>query len=661
MKNLLSFSIFFLFLLGTACTQSDVGPSVGTPLPPKTEPKDRDTTPSETVDEVSPVLTLPTEPTTPTKAIDKTNLWAFEDKKGQASGVSFPRQRESLPRLSTEGQPKSGEPSYPPLSEDDLLPLPGQAGSAPQSLPHAQQSAYQSNKGPKLGLKPQPTNGDAPFVPPPDTGVTDRKPCRGSIKYLMEHPYCRVPKWLKEAETEGEVVFIDSDGKVTWEKGTWKLGEWRGDIWKGGLWKGGVFYSGIWHGGTWQTGDWRGYIWHGGTWHKGEWQLGIWKGGEFKSGLFRRGIWQDGQWYGLNMTYSLWEKGIWNKGGGFVRSLWMDGVWYGDAEGIADNSSFQDSLWRYGHWFGGDFKSGIWENGYWHGGEFHEGLWKSGIWKDGLWWELSDSFWKCGIWEGGQWGWPAWMAHYDRVNAEDCDLSQAGVLPAFLTEEQNYTFIPEEQIYRCLDCPALNKKVYHLKPGCRGTIKELSYKKECAVPKWLKEASTLGETVAIAQDNTVIWEDGVWHNGHWKGGIWKHGVFANGIWEDGLWENGMWGDNIIQGYAGGGGLWVTGIWKNGLFREGLWLSGVWKHGYHANGDWFGGVWEDGKWENGTWYRGKNGSEITGDWRWLNWLANVEGRTLLEAMEVFKGEEYFSTRPKIKKRWEDIKSNLKTKQ
>ena len=174
------------------------------------------------------------------------------------------------------------------------------------------------------------------------------------------------------------------------------------------------------------------------------------------------------------------------------------------------------------------------------------------------------------------------------------------------------------------------------------------------MPKWLKEADTLGETVAMTQDNTVIWEDGVWHNGHWKGGIWKHGVFANGIWEDGIWENGMWGDNIIQGYAGGGGLWVTGVWKNGLFREGIWINGLWKHGYHVNGHWFGGKWEGGKWEGGVWYRGANASEVTGEWRWWNWLVGVEHRTLLEAMEVLDGEEYFSTRPKIKKRFEDIK-------
>ena len=485
-----------------------------------------------------------------------------------------------------------------------------------------------------------------------DYPITDRKPCRGSIKEMVKYPHCRVPKWLKEAETEGETVLITEEGKVIWEKGTWNLGAWRGDIWKEGLWKGGTFYSGIWEKGTWLRGDWRGYIWHSGIWKKGEWQLGIWKGGVFEDGIFRRGIWQDGEWSGTNMTAGLWEKGIWHKGG-FVRSLWMNGMWYGDAESWTKDSAFRDSLWRYGVWNGGDFWSGIWENGIWYGGEFHKGVWKNGIFKGGLWWELSDSFWQCGIWEGGQWGWPSWFAHYDRVNSSDCDTSKSGVPPAFLTEERTYTFLPEEQIYRCADCPSSEKKLYHLKPGCRGTIKELSYKSECAVPQWLKEANTLGETVAITSDNTVIWEDGVWHNGHWKGGIWKHGVFANGIWEDGIWENGMWGDNIIQGYAGGGGMWVTGVWKNGLFREGLWMNGLWKHGYHVNGDWFGGIWEDGKWENGTWYRGKN-VEVTGEWHWWNRLAKTEKRTLPEAMGYHESEEYFAARPEIRKRWEEIK-------
>ena len=341
-------------------------------------------------------------------------------------------------------------------------------GEGDKTIPHEDQEKAKALRQQLLGegdkTIPQRLGTDI-FPKPTKKQIGDRKPCRGSIKYLIKHPYCRVPKWLKDAKTEGETVFIDSKGKITWEKGTWKLGVWRGDIWKDGLWKGGTFYSGIWEGGTWLTGDWRGYIWHGGTWEKGEWQLGIWKGGTFKDGMFRRGIWRDGKWWGTNMTASLWEQGTWHKGG-FVRSLWMNGTWYGEAESFRNNSIWTDSLWKYGYWYGGDFNSGIWENGIWHDGEFHEGVWENGIWRGGLWWELSDSLWKCGIWAGGQWGWPAWMATHDRENKADCDLSKAGVPPIFLTQEQSYTFIPEEQIYRCSHCPSPEKKVYYLKPAC---------------------------------------------------------------------------------------------------------------------------------------------------------------------------------------------------
>ncbi len=441
-----------------------------------------------------------------------------------------------------------------------------------------------------------------PTTLPSNTGINDRKPCEGRVQELLKHPYCQVPDWLAKATVREETVLITEEGKVIWKDGVWGFGTWRGHIWKNGWWKGGTFYGGVWENGTWEIGDWRGHIWYNGTWIKGEWQTGIWKQGVWKNGTFRRGIWTEGVWEFGGMHYSIWENGQF-LGGGFTRSVWHTGIFKAEY--------WIDSLWKYGEFDGGEsahFYSGTWENGIFLSGHF-SGWWKNGIFRGGIWYGDNDNIWDCGIFyeDTAQWGWPAWMAEQERVNSPDCDLSLAGQPPAFLTEERVYTFVPEQQIYRCADCLE-PKKIYAVKPGCRGSIKELSYKPECALPEWLKQAKTTAETVAMAQDNTVIWEDGVWHRGVWKGGIWKHGRFARGIWEKGIWENGIWGDHIIRGFAQGDLLWVTGTWKGGLFKEGLWIGGAWRGGYHIGGLWGGGQWLGGLWEGGIWHRGKPSPE-----------------------------------------------------
>ena len=635
MKNhiLRAIALGLAFLLSTACIKSDTDPSQERTQGTSTSSGTGADKPADSsAENVS-------------KGLEETPVRG-------TSPVLVPAQGNNQPIFTTGSQRKEEHPDTspvirtPPVSKAQLAIITALANN---QTPTGQPTLKPDNpaevtqpEGPQVPFRPKDPVADT--EPPKEGRAIDKKPCRGSIKALMQNPDCVVPKWLSVAETEGETVHITKEGQVIWEKGTWILGAWHGDIWKSGTWKGGTFYSGIWESGTWLRGDWRGYIWKNGTWKAGEWQLGIWKGGTFEDGIFRRGIWRGGEWSGNNMSYSLWENGTW-RSGGFTYSFWMDGTWHGSHTGFSsDYSVFTDSYWRYGIWYGGQWNSGIWVNGIWYGGEFGKGVWKNGIWKGGLWWGTNESFWECGIWEGGEWGWQSWIMNiHDRKNKPYCDLSLAGQEPDFLTKDHLYTFIPEEQKYHCPKCEAPEQKTHFIKPGCRGSIKKLASHAKCDIPEWLKNAQTLDETVAITKENLVVWEDGVWYNGLWKNGIWKHGVFANGIWEDGIWENGMWGDNIIQGYGAGGGMWITGVWKNGLFREGLWINGLWKHGYHVSGHWFGGIWDDGKWYKGVFYRGKKASDITGEWRWFNWLAGTENKTLSEAMEVLR-VEYFDERP-----------------
>ena len=509
----------------------------------------------------------------------------------------------------------TGDSLVPPPVDKDTTPTLPEPDSEPEPEPEPEQKSEPKPKPEQIWSestgsadteqvdeeKESPTSVESALptksaLLPTNTGLNDRKPCQGSVKELLKYPYCRVPTWLQKATVREETVLITEEGKVIWKDGVWGFGAWRGHIWEKGLWKGGTFYGGVWKDGIWKVGDWRGNIWYNGIWEQGEWQTGIWKNGLWKDGTFRRGVWTEGVWEFGGMHYSIWENGIF-QGGGFTRSMWRNGLFRAEY--------WMDSLWKYGVWDSGEdghFYSGDFENGLFLSGYF-KGNFRNGIFRGGAWYGISDQIWECGIWEDtAQWGWPAWMAEHDRVNSPDCDISLAGQPPPFLTEERVYTFIPEKKIYRCADCLE-PKKIYTIKSSCRGSIKELSYKPECALPEWLKKAKTTAETVAITKDNTVIWEDGVWHKGVWKGGIWKHGMFERGIWEKGIWENGIWGDHIIRGFSQGDLLWVTGTWKGGLFKEGLWIGGEWHDGYHTGGIWGGGKWLGGLWEGGIWERG----------------------------------------------------------
>ena len=226
------------FLLSTACIKSDTDPSQG---------GTKGTSPN------GPAADKPKGATLEAVPSDRA------DKKPEIT---------NQPILTTKSQQKEADTSpvirTPPVSKAQLAIITALANNQP---PAGQPTLKLDNtaevtqpEGPQVPFKPKDPVADT--EPPKEGRALDQKPCRGSIKELTQDHDCVVPKWLSEAETEGETVHITAEGKVIWEKGTWILGAWHGDIWKSGTWKGGAFYNGIWESGTWTRGDWRGYIWH---------------------------------------------------------------------------------------------------------------------------------------------------------------------------------------------------------------------------------------------------------------------------------------------------------------------------------------------------------------------------------------------------------------
>jgi hypothetical protein len=132
------------------------------------------------------------------------------------------------------------------------------------------------------------------------------------LKLLKKSKY---PDWLKKANIENEIVYLDTDyNMIIWKGGTWKGGIWKGGIWEEGIWEEGIWEEGIWEygiweDGTWEYGTWKGGIWKGGiwedgTWEYGTWEYGTWKGGTWKGGTWKGGIWEDGTWEGGMILFS---------------------------------------------------------------------------------------------------------------------------------------------------------------------------------------------------------------------------------------------------------------------------------------------------------------------------------------------------------------------